>query len=64
MTLTTYDLQRKRYHRYRSPHNRFSPFAAGSGWGCVEVNDRNEASIVLLDSTLRHETWAAYRRTG
>lgn len=57
MTLTTYDLQRKRYHRYRSPHNRFSPFAAGSSWGCVEVNDRNEASIVLLDSTLRHETW-------
>lgn len=57
MTLTAYDLQRKRYKRFRSPHNRFSPFAAGKGWGCVEVNDRNEASIVLLDSTLQHETW-------
>lgn len=56
MVLTAYDLDRKKYQRHRSKHNRFSPFAIGDRWGCVEVNNRNEASILILDSTLRHET--------
>lgn len=57
MILSSYDLERKKYSRHRSRHNRFSPFAAGNNWGCVEVNNRNEASLLLLDSTLQNEVW-------
>lgn len=54
-TLTSYDLNRKKYKRYKNGQNRFSPFAIGSQWGCVEVNHKNEASIVILDADLKKE---------
>lgn len=57
MTLCSYDLKQKKYKRHTSRGNRFSPFAAGENWGCVEVNNKNESSILLLDSTLTHELW-------
>lgn len=57
MTLSSYNVEQKKYNRHKSRHNRFSPFTVGDNWGCVEVNDRNEASILLLDSTLRNEIW-------
>lgn len=57
MVLCSYDLKRKRYKRHKSGQNRFAPFAAGENWGCVEVNNRNESSVLLLDSTLKNEVW-------
>lgn len=57
MTLTSFDLRQKKYKSHKSRNNRVSPFAVGDNWGCVEINNHNEASIVILDSTLQHELW-------
>lgn len=53
--LSSYDLARRKYRHIRSPHNLFSPFAAGNNWGYVEVTRENKASIVITDSLFRHE---------
>lgn len=55
MTLASYDPIAKKYKRHKSLYNRFSPFGIGKNWGCVEVNDCNQASIVIVDSTFRNE---------
>lgn len=54
MNLSTYDLVNHKYKKLRSPNNQFAPFATDHGWGIVEVDRCNRASIVLLDTTLRH----------
>lgn len=55
MRLCSYDIQKKKYKHYRSRYNRFSPFTIEENIGCVEVNNRNQAFIVILDSSLKHE---------
>lgn len=54
--LCSYELRTGKYRHSKSRYNRFSPFATADGWGCVEVDDRNRATIVLLDSSLKRET--------
>ena len=56
MRLSSYDLNTGKYKRYKSRNNRFSPFAMGQEWGCVEVDHCNRSYLVLLDSTLSRET--------
>ena len=57
MILASYDLTTGKYKKYHARYNRFSPFATDSGWGFVEVNQNNEASIVILDESLQQETF-------
>lgn len=55
IVLTSYDLKHKKYRYHKSKYNRFSPFAAGSNWGVVEVDNNNNASIVILDGEMNKE---------
>lgn len=55
MVLASSDISEKNYKRHKSRHNRFSPFAAGEEWGCVEVDNNNRASIIILDRELKNE---------
>lgn len=57
MILSSYDLRTGRYKSHKGKNNRFSPFAAGSDWGCVEVDNRNHSSLVLFDKELKKEKW-------
>lgn len=57
MRLSSYNLKTGRYKRYRGQNNQFSPFKVGNNWGLVEINHRNQASLVILDSTLKIEQW-------
>lgn len=64
MVLSHYDLRTRKYKRHKTPWNRFAPFPAGEYWGCVEVNDQNQASLLLLDSTLKQEVWRLTGKAG
>lgn len=55
MSLVSYDLQRRKYRYHRSGYNRFSPFSIGKNIGIVEVDNQNQASIVILDQNLKQE---------
>lgn len=55
VVLTSYDIPSGKYKRYKGYQNRFAPFLAGDKWGFVEANNNNEASIVLVDSSLKNE---------
>lgn len=57
MRLSSYDLNSGKYKRLRGTTNQFAPFKTDNGWGFVEVNRQNQASIVLTDSTLKTEKW-------
>lgn len=54
-TLTSYDLKHKKYRYHRASANRFSPFVIGDHWGVVEVDNQNQASLVLLSPDLKKE---------
>lgn len=64
MRLSSYNLHSGKYRRYRGTANQFAPFRTDTGWGFVETDNRNQASIVLTDSTLRHETWRLQGNDG
>ncbi|MDE6451543.1 MAG: hypothetical protein K2L23_04505, partial [Odoribacter sp.] len=64
MRLSSYNLVSGKYKRYRGNTNQFAPFRTDNGWGFVEINNRNQAAIVLTDSTLRHETWRLQGNDG
>lgn len=51
--LCSFDLRQQQYRHHKSLENRFAPFALDKGWGCVELDDNNQASIVLLDEDLQ-----------
>ena len=53
--LTSYDLRKGKYRYHRGRHNRFSPFAVGKNWGVVEVNEKNQAALVILDTGMKTE---------
>lgn len=53
--LTSYDLRKGKYRYHKSPHNRFSPFAVGKNWGAIEIDEENQASLVILDSRMKTE---------
>lgn len=55
--LSSYDLVSRKYKRHRGPNNQFSPFKADNNWGYVEVNNRNQAFLVIADSALKNEKW-------
>lgn len=55
MEITKYDWATNKYKRYKSQHNRFSPFSTDNGIGFVEVNNKNEASIIVMDSQMNKE---------
>lgn len=55
MRLSSYDLNSGRYTHKRGKENQFSPFPVGNNWGYVSVNNRNECSIVIADSSLQNE---------
>lgn len=57
MRLSSYNLKTGKYKRYRGHQNQFSPFKADQNWGFIEVNQLNQASIVITDSTLKKEIW-------
>lgn len=57
MRLSTYNLTSGKYKRHRGNTNQFAPFKTDKGWGFVEINNRNQAFLVLTDSTLKHEIW-------
>ena len=57
MRLSSYDLNTKKYKHYRNENNCFSPFKIGNKWGFIEVNHRNQAFIIITDSTLQKEEW-------
>lgn len=54
-TLTSYDLKRKKYRYHKSSNNRFSPFTAGKNWGVIEVDNENQAFLLLLSPDLKKE---------
>lgn len=56
MVIATYDTRTGEYRRHGSGANRYAPFAAGDGWGFVEVDREGRASLVLTDATLERET--------
>ncbi|MDR2130325.1 MAG: hypothetical protein LBP56_04040 [Odoribacteraceae bacterium] len=57
MTLASLDLATGTYRRHPAPANRFAPFSVGPGvWGCVEVDARDRAAILLLDTAFREIT--------
>lgn len=55
MLIAEYNRTTGKYTRHSGEHNRYSPFATEKGWGFVEVNHKNEASIVIKDSLFRNE---------
>lgn len=55
MRLSTFDLNTGKYRRQKGHTNQFAPFRAGQNWGYVEINNRNEAALVITDSTLKKE---------
>lgn len=57
MRLSSYDMHKKKYKRSRGHNNQFSPFTVNNNWGFVEVNNRNQAFLVITDSTLKKELW-------
>jgi len=57
MRLSSYNLHSGKYKRYRGHTNQLAPFPTDEGWGFVEINNRNEAFLVLTDSTLQQEKW-------
>lgn len=57
MRLSSFDLQTRRYKRSRGRNNQFSPFRAGDNWGFVEVDNRNQAFLVITDASLKKELW-------
>ena len=64
MTLATYNLWSGAYQRFPASENRFSPFPTGKGWGFVEVDRHNRASLVLTDHTLQKEHFRLQGKFG
>lgn len=54
--LSSFDLRDRQYRHHKSKENRFAPFVVDRGWGCVEVDDNNQAYLVLLEGNLQQET--------
>jgi len=49
MVIATYDIDNKKYKKYKGSNNRFSPFRTDSGWGCVETDKSSRSYIVLYN---------------
>ncbi len=55
MRLSSYDLRTGKYKRYPGTTNQFAPFPVNDHWGFVEINNRNEAFLVIADSAFSKE---------
>ena len=55
MRLSSYDLRTGKYRRRRGQSNQFAPFPVDNHWGFVEINNRNEAFLVVADSAFSKE---------